>query len=83
MISDIHLDMFIKAISNVCCPLVQLLNYINDIQECMKTNCFNKAIVAFENMFNNCFITEENLKLKGKEFKILDIYKDKLKVVLG
>lgn len=83
MISDIHLDMFIKAISNVCCPLIQLLKYINDILECIKTNCFNKVIVAFENMFNNCFITEENLKFKGKEFKTLEIYKDKLKEVLG
>lgn len=75
--------MFVKAISNVCCPFTQLLKYINDIKEYIKSNCMNTIVLAFENMFNNCFITEDNQKFKGKEFKILDIYKDKLKMVLG
>lgn len=83
IISDINMDLFVKAISNVCCPFTQLLKYINYTQDRMKTNCMSTIILAFENIFNNCFITEENKKFKGKEFKILDIYKDKLKIILG
>lgn len=75
--------MFIKAISNICCPFTQLVEYINDVQECLKTNCLNTIITAFQNLFKNCFITEENKNIKGNEFKILHIYKDKLKVILG
>lgn len=77
------MDMFVKAMSNMCCPYTQLLEYINDVQECMKTNCSIIILLSFENMFKDCFITEENKKFKGKEFKVLDIYKDKLKIVLG
>lgn len=77
------MDMFVKAMSNMCCPYTQLLEYINDVQECMKTNCSSIIFLSFENMFKDCFITEENKKFKGKEFKALDIYKDKLKIVLG
>lgn len=75
--------MFINAISNVCCPFTQLLESIIDIQECKKNNCLSIVILAFENILKNCFITEENQRFKGNEFKLLDIYKDKLKVILG
>lgn len=74
--------MFIQAISNVCCPFTLLIEYINDIQECMKTNCLNIIILSFENMFKNCFI-KENHEFKGKEFKTIDIYKNKLQVIFG
>lgn len=60
-----------------------LLEYINEIQECIKTNCLKIIILAFDNMFKNCFIIKENLEFKGKEFKTLDIYKDKLQDILG
>jgi len=39
--------------------------------------------LAFENVFKNCFITEENQHFKGKEFKTLDIFKDNLKFIFG
>jgi len=75
--------MFIKAISNVCCPFTQLLEYINDVQESIKTNNLSLIILVFENMFKNCFITKENQQFKGKEFKTLDIFKDNLKLIFG
>lgn len=77
------MEIFVKAMSNICCPYTQLLEYINNVQECMKTNCSSIVSSSFENIFKDCFITEENQKFKGKEFKALDIYKDKLKIVLG
>lgn len=75
--------MFIEAINNVCCPFTQLLDYINNIQESMKTNSSSIIVWGFKKMFKNCFITEENQKFKGNEFKSLDIYKHKLKDILG
>jgi len=75
--------MFVKAISNVCCPFTQLLEYINDVLENIKTNCLSVSILALENIFKNCFITEENQQFKGKEFKILDIFKNNLKLFFG
>jgi len=83
LISDIYLDIFVKAISNVCCPFTQLLEYINDVQESIKTNNLSLIILAFENIFKNCFITNENQEFKGKEFKTLDFFKDNLKLVFG
>ncbi|XP_022179332.1 DNA-dependent protein kinase catalytic subunit-like isoform X2 [Myzus persicae] len=81
LISDINLDMFVKAISNVCCPFTQLLEYMNDVQESLKTNNLVMIKLAFENVFKNCFITEENQQFKGKEFKTLDIFIDSLKSI--
>ncbi|CAH1737387.1 unnamed protein product [Aphis gossypii] len=81
LISDIYLDIFVKAISNVCCPFTQLLEYINDVQESIKTNNLSLIILEFENIFKNCFITNENQEFKGKEFKTLDFFKDNLKLV--
>lgn len=75
--------MIIEAISNVCCPFTQLLESINDVQESIKTNCSSMIILAFENIFKICFITEENQKFKGKEFKTLDIFKDNLKIIFS
>lgn len=75
--------MFVKAISNVCCPFTQLLEYINDVQESLKTNCLSLIKLAFENVFNNCFINEENQHFKGKEFKTLDFFKDNLKLIFS
>lgn len=75
--------MFVKAINNVCCPFTQLLEYINDVQESIKTNCLSLIKLAFENVFKNCFITEENQQFKGKGFKTLDIFKDNLKLIFG
>lgn len=69
--------------SNVCCPFTQLLEYINDVYESTKSNCLSIITLAFENLFKNCFITEENKTFKGNAFKSLDIYKDKLKVISG
>jgi len=83
LISDIYLDIFVKAISNVCCPFTQLLEYINDVQESIKTNNLSLIILEFENIFKNCFITNENQEFKGKEFKTLDFFKDNLKLVFG
>lgn len=77
------MDMFIKAISNICCPFTQLLEYINDIKEYMKTNCLSIIILKFKNLFKNCFITKENQEFKGNEFKRLDIYKNNLEDILG
>ncbi|XP_029343349.1 DNA-dependent protein kinase catalytic subunit isoform X1 [Acyrthosiphon pisum] len=73
--------MFVKAISNVCCPFTQLLEYISGVEESLKTNCLSMIKLAFENVFKNCFITEENQHFKGKEFKTLDIFKDNLKYI--
>jgi len=75
--------MFVKAISNVCCPFTQLLEYINDVQESIKTNNLSMIKLAFENVFKNCFITEKNQQFKGKEFKTLDVFKDNLKSIFG
>lgn len=72
-----------KALSNVCCPFIQLIDYINNVIECMQTNCLITIVSSFENIFKNCFITEENKKFKGKEFNSIKIYKDQLKVILG
>lgn len=83
LLSDVYLDMFVKALNNVCCPFTQLLEHINGVRECMQTDCLSVTLLAFENLFTNCFITEENKKIKGVEFETLEIYKDKLKVVLG
>uniref|UniRef100_A0A2H8U1F2 DNA-dependent protein kinase catalytic subunit n=2 Tax=Melanaphis sacchari TaxID=742174 RepID=A0A2H8U1F2_9HEMI len=81
LISDIYIDMFIKAISNVCCPFTQLLEYINDVQESIKTNNLSLIILVFEIMLKNCFITKENQQFKGKEFKTLDIFKNELESI--